>query len=44
MKNTDKKEIYKLPEVAVVEFVSEDVLTVSGGGDGIVLPDNEIEG
>ena len=45
MKNIDNKENYEIPEVSVVEFKTEDVLTVSGGGgDGIVLPDDEIEG
>ena len=44
MKNIEKRENYEIPEVSVVEFKTEDVLTVSGGGDGIVLPDDEIEG
>ena len=44
MKNTDHKEIYKFPEITVVEFVIDDVLTVSGGGPGIALPDDGLEG
>ena len=43
MKDSNKETFDKV-EVSVVEFKTEDVLTVSGGGDGIVLPDDEIEG
>ena len=31
MKNIENKENYEIPEVSVVEFKTEDVLTVSGG-------------
>ena len=44
MKNIENKENNEIPEVTVVEFKTEDLITVSGGGDGIVLPDDEIEG
>jgi hypothetical protein len=37
------KETFDKPEVDVVEFQAEDVLTVSGGGDGVILPDDDIE-
>lgn len=40
----NNKETFDKAEVSVVEFQTEDVLTVSGGGDGIVLPDDDING
>ena len=34
------KNIYEVPEISIVSFVTEDIITTSGGGNA-VLPDDE---
>ena len=35
------KNIYEAPELSVVSFAAEDIITTSGGGGNAVLPDDE---
>lgn len=35
------KTIYEVPEIDVVSFAAEDIITTSGGGGNAVLPDDE---
>ncbi len=37
------KEIFVTPEIEVIRFSEEDIVTTSGIGDGIILPDEEWE-
>ena len=34
------KNIYEVPEISVINFSTQDIITVSGGGNA-VLPDDE---
>ena len=38
----DNKLSYVQPAITVIELSADDVLTASGGGGGIVLPDDPI--
>lgn len=33
------KELYQSPEMELIEFDTEDIITVSGGGEDVELPD-----
>jgi len=37
------KEIFVTPEIEIVKFAEEDIVTTSGAGDGVILPDEELD-
>ena len=39
-KEKNMKNIYEVPEISVINFSTQDIITVSGGGNA-VLPDDE---
>ncbi len=36
----NKKNVYSRPEIELILLSDNDVVTASGGGDGIILPDD----